>query len=53
MLRFSANLGFLWSQLPLLERIERAAASQFTAVELHWPMTLRPPKYVMLVNAMA
>jgi hydroxypyruvate isomerase len=37
MLRFSANLGFLWSQLPLLERIERAAASGFRAIELHWP----------------
>lgn len=37
MLRFSANLGFLWAQLPLLERIERAAASQFRAIELHWP----------------
>lgn len=37
MLRFSANLGFLWSQLPLLDRIERAAANQFRAIELHWP----------------
>jgi hydroxypyruvate isomerase len=37
MLRFSANLGFLWAQLPLLERIERAAASGFRAIELHWP----------------
>ena len=37
MLRFAANLGFLWSQLPLLERIERAAASRFRAIELHWP----------------
>lgn len=37
MLRFSANLGFLWSQLPLLERIERAAANDFRAIELHWP----------------
>lgn len=37
MLRFSANLGFLWAQLPLLERIERAAASRFKAIELHWP----------------
>jgi hydroxypyruvate isomerase len=42
MLRFSANLGFLWSQLPLLERIERAAASEFTAVELHWPYDTSP-----------
>ena len=37
MLRFSANLGFLWSQLPLLERIERAAENDFRAIELHWP----------------
>ena len=37
MLRFSANLGFLWAQLPLLERIERAAANRFRAIELHWP----------------
>ncbi len=42
MLRFSANLGFLWSQLPLLERIERAAACQFSAVELHWPYDTSP-----------
>ena len=37
MARFSANLGFLWSTLPLLERIERAAASGFKAIELQWP----------------
>jgi len=42
MLRFSANLGFLWSHLPLLERIKRAAASQFTAIELHWPYDTSP-----------
>ena len=35
--RFSANVGFLWSDLPLLERIDRAAAAGFGAVELHWP----------------
>lgn len=35
--RFSANLGFLWADLPLLERIDRAAAAGFRAVELHWP----------------
>lgn len=35
--RFSANLGFLWSHLPLLERIERAADAGFKAIELHWP----------------
>lgn len=35
--RFSANLGFLWSELPLLERIERAANAGFKAIEMHWP----------------
>ena len=40
--RFSANLGFLWSGLPLLERIERAAAAGFAAIELHWPYDTPP-----------
>lgn len=35
--RFSANLGSLWAHLPLLERIDRAAAAGFKAIELHWP----------------
>jgi len=35
--RFSANLGFLWADLPLLERIERSAKAGFKAIELHWP----------------
>lgn len=35
--RFSANLGFLWAELPLLQRIERACAAGFRAIELHWP----------------
>ena len=37
MLRFSANLGFLWSDRPLLDRVGAAAAAGFKAVELHWP----------------
>ena len=37
MLRFSANLGFLWRELPLLERVRRAKAAGFDAVELHFP----------------
>jgi hydroxypyruvate isomerase len=36
-LRFSANLGFLWSDRPILERIDAAAAAGFKAIELHWP----------------
>ncbi len=35
--RFSANLGFLWPDRPLLDRIDAAAAAGFRAIELHWP----------------
>lgn len=35
--RFSANLGFLWPDRPLLERIDAAAGAGFCAVEFHWP----------------
>lgn len=37
MLRFSANLGLLWPDRPLLDRIDAAAAAGFRAVEFHWP----------------
>ena len=40
--RFSANLGFLWSGLPLLEQIDRAADAGFRAVEMHWPYDTDP-----------
>lgn len=36
-MRFSANLGFLWSDRPLLARIAAAADAGFRAVEMHWP----------------
>lgn len=35
--RFSANLGFLWPDRPLLERVASAAHAGFRAIELHWP----------------
>ena len=35
--KFSANLGFLWPDRPLLERIDAAAKAGFKAIELHWP----------------
>jgi 2-dehydrotetronate isomerase len=35
--RFSANLGFLWPELPLLERLHAARRAGFRAVEMHWP----------------
>ncbi len=37
MLRFSANLGFLWTDRPLLARIDAAATARFKAIELHYP----------------
>jgi hydroxypyruvate isomerase len=36
-MKFSANLGFLWSELSLPEAIHAAKAAGFDAVECHWP----------------
>lgn len=36
-MKFSANLGFLWTEFPLPDAIEAAAAAGFDAVECHWP----------------
>ena len=36
-MRFSANLGFLWRELPLPAAIRAAADAGFDAVECHWP----------------
>ena len=35
--RFSANLGFLWSELDLPDAVRAAAKAGFDAVECHWP----------------
>ena len=37
MARLSANLGMLWPDRPLIERVTAAAQAGFKAVELHWP----------------
>ncbi len=42
MTRFSANLGFLWAELPLPQAIRRAKAAGFDAVECHWPYAEDP-----------
>jgi hydroxypyruvate isomerase len=34
---FSANLGFLYTDLPMVERILAARNSGFDAVECHYP----------------
>jgi hydroxypyruvate isomerase len=36
-MKFSANLGFLWNDLPLPDAIRAARAAGFDAVECHWP----------------
>ena len=37
MTRFSANLGFLWNELPIPAAIRAARTAGFDAVECHWP----------------
>lgn len=41
-LKFSANLGLLWADLPLADAIGAAAAAGFDAVECHWPYDTPP-----------
>ena len=39
-MKFSANLGFLWKELTLPDAIRAAAANGFSAVECHFPYTV-------------
>lgn len=41
-MKFSANLGFLWSELSLPDAIRAARAAGFDAVECHWPYETPP-----------
>jgi 2-dehydrotetronate isomerase len=42
MTRLSANIGFLFADRPLVERIHAAAANGFAAIEMHWPYDVPP-----------
>lgn len=42
MKQFSANLGFLWTNLALPDAIHAAKAAGFDAVECHWPYAVDP-----------
>lgn len=44
MVTFSANLGFLWSELELPDAIRAAKAAGFEAVECHWPYEVAPER---------
>jgi hydroxypyruvate isomerase len=41
-IRFSANLGYLWAEHALPDAIRAAAAAGFDAVECHWPYDTDP-----------
>lgn len=41
-MKFSANLGFLWTDLSLPDAIRAAAKAGFDAVECHWPYDQDP-----------
>lgn len=44
MTTFSANLGFLWADLPLPDAIHAAKSAGFHAVECHWPYDIPAEK---------
>ena len=41
-MKFSANLGYLWTELDLVDAIHAAARAGFDAVECHWPYAVAP-----------
>lgn len=43
-IKLSANLGFLWTELPFIDAIHRAAEFGFNAVECHWPYSVEAHK---------
>lgn len=51
MTRFSANLGFLWTDRPLPDAIHAAHAAGFDAVECHWPYDCPAPRVKAALDA--
>jgi len=50
MLKFSANLGFLWRELDLISAIRAASKVGFDAVEFHWPYEISPIDLKMVLD---
>ena len=50
MVKFSANLGLLWRDRPLIEAVQAAHRAGFDAVECHWPYET-PPELLAQVLA--
>ena len=42
--RFAANLAYLFTERPLIERFGAAAAAGFSAVELQFPYDVAPSR---------
>ena len=51
MTKFSANLGFLWSDLALPDAIHAAKSAGFDAVECHWPYDVPSADVVSALQA--
>ena len=49
-LPISANLGFLWTDLPMVDRIRAAKAAGFDAVECHFPYEDPAEKIAAVLN---
>jgi len=49
-LKFSANLGFLWSDRPMPQAIHAAHAAGFDAVECHWPYDVAPAEVISALD---
>lgn len=49
-MKFSANLGFLWTDLTLPEAIRAAKAAGFDAVECHWPYDVPPADLIKALS---
>jgi 2-dehydrotetronate isomerase len=50
MMRFSANLGFLFRDLPLHDAIRAAHTQGFSAVEMHWPYDSDPEQVAVALR---
>lgn len=49
-MQFSANLGFLWTELALPEAIRQAKRAAFDAVEFHFPYETEPKDVVLALQ---
>ena len=47
---FSANLGFLWNNLPLPDAVRAAKKAGFAAIECHWPYDTPPQELIAVLQ---